>query len=876
MLKIALSQLRAHPRRYVSVVLAILIGTLFLAASFVVSSSAQATLRSTLGATYSKADLVALPQASDGALESSDLASDSPSAEQRLTELAGTADEPGPLGRVDGVAEAFPVQTGYVQVTGTPKGGDAATGGDYTALSPLPRDVSLADLSLSEGRTPESGAREVAVDTGTAGRLGLSVGSTFTLEASRPDSEPVEVEVVGLADPSADPRLASLPQTWAAQSLVAELNRVPEGSDADYSEPATSVLFRLDDGADAGAVQQRLQDLLAQEKVTASVSTPDEAVRDSLADSSGGTDVFAWVLGGFAALALLVTALVIANTFQVLVAQRTRELALLRTLGASKRQIRRSVLLEGLMVGLVGSVLGTLLAVGLAFVVITALREPLNLPTLTFGADPVRLLIAVGVGVLVAVLASLAPAFAATRVSPLQALQPVPEVTVRSRGGVVRTVIGAVLFFGGTALMLVGAFGQEPLSAIGGGMLSFIGMLLLAAVFVPPAVSAAGLLARPAGVPGRLAALNTVRHRGRTASTAAALLIGTTLVALFLTGGRTAQVATDDALDTQYPIDMSVTLAEDADASTAADRVRALEDVEAVTVATPVGTTENGSMVYAVDADGLREVISNLPGDGKELLGDEGTVVVPSWIEEDTTVQVGSETRTFTSVGAAGMDSEVFMTTADAQAMGWNSESPAGEDGPLGATAPRLLVATADDIPVNGLQDLSREVADSAGVDPGQITGGAPMRAVFSAIIDTMLWIVVALLAVSVLIALIGVANTLSLSAIERTRENALLRALGLTKGGLRTMIAIEAVLIAAVAAALGCALGLLYGWAGSQLMLGQLLEDVGRGATVAPAIPWLEFLLVVGVAALAGLLASVMPSRRATRMSPVEGLAAV
>lgn len=873
MLKIALSQLRTHPRRYVSVVLAILIGTLFLAASFVVSSSAQATLRASLGATYANADLVAVPGGTaDSQQDSPDVA---------LSRLTGTAAKPGELAKVDGVAEAYAAETDYVQVSDTPKtddsGSAALDGGEFSALSPLPEQADLAGMTLAEGRTPEAGTRQVVVDTTTADRLGLTLGSEFSLESGGPESQSVQVTVVGLAEPSADPRLSALPQTWGPQSLVEEVRQTDaEGTSPDPS--ASAVLFRLDDGADAGAVQQRLQSLLDGQKVDATVSTPDEAVRAQLADSSGGTDVFAWVLGGFAALALLVTALVIANTFQVLVAQRTRELALLRTLGASTRQVRLSVLLEGLLVGLIGSVLGTLLAVGLAAVAIPLLRGPLNLSTLTFGADPVRLLIAAGVGVLVAVLASLTPAFAATRVSPLQALQPVPEVTVRSRGGAVRTVLGAVLFFGGTALMLWGAFGQSPVPAIGGGMLSFIGMLMLATVFVPPAVSAAGLLARPAGVPGRLAAVNAVRHRSRTASTAAALLIGTTLVTLFLVGGRTAQVSTDAALDTEYPVDLSVTLAADADAEAVAKRVGDLTDVQAVTVATPVGTTENGSPAYAVDADGLRQVISGLPGDGMSRLGDEGTVLAPSWVEDDVTVTVAGKEATLHPVGANSLESEVYMTDTEAKALGWDGKAVTGEasDGGEATTAPRLLVATADDVPVTGLQDLTQEVARAADVDPGSVTGGAPMRALYAQIIDTMLWIVVALLAVSVVIALIGVANTLSLSAIERTRENSLLRALGLTKGGLRTMIALEAVLIAAVAAALGCALGVLYGWAGSQLLLGELMDSLGRGSVVAPAVPWLELLLIVGVAALAGLLASVMPSRRATRMSPVEGLASV
>ncbi len=146
----------------------------------------------------------------------------------------------------------------------------------------------------------------------------------------------------------------------------------------------------------------------------------------------------------------------------------------------------------------------------------------------------------------------------------------------------------------------------------------------------------------------------------------------------------------------------------------------------------------------------------------------------------------------------------------------------------------------------------------------------------YAQMVDMVMWIVVALLAVSVLIALIGVANTLSLSTIERTRENSLLRALGLSRGGLRRMIAIEAVLIAAVAALLGVALGGFYGWAGSQLVLGGITEQMQAGALVPVSVPWVELGAVVLVAGLAGLTASLLPSRRATRLSPVAGMASM
>ncbi|MCS6711515.1 ABC transporter permease [Brachybacterium sp. EF45031] len=147
-------------------------------------------------------------------------------------------------------------------------------------------------------------------------------------------------------------------------------------------------------------------------------------------------------------------------------------------------------------------------------------------------------------------------------------------------------------------------------------------------------------------------------------------------------------------------------------------------------------------------------------------------------------------------------------------------------------------------------------------------SGGAPARALYTSVINAILLVVVALLAVSVMIALIGVANTRSVSVIERTRENSLLRALGLTTGGLRTMIALEAILISTVAAALGCALGVFYGWAGSQLLLSEVIAG-----TASVVVPWFPILEVLAVAAIAGLLASLAPTRRATRLSPVEGL---
>ncbi|MGM0696873.1 MAG: FtsX-like permease family protein [Actinomycetota bacterium] len=836
---VALSQLRTQPRRYVSLVLAILIGTLFLAASFLVSSTAQATLRATLGSTYAGADLVVLPGGSED-----------------VSDLAGTGAEPGPLARLDGVEEAYALRMAWA----TARAADAEFG---TTVMPLPRDPALAGLTVTAGTLPAADdARGVTLDAQTADRHGVAVGDVVTLAGESgpaPATTPLDAVVTGLTQPSPDPMLSGQAQVWASSAALTAV----QGQDGEAGF-TPHLLLRLADGADVPAVAEA-----AAAGVDVDVATPDEAVRSAVTQLSGGTDLLGWVLGGFAALALLVTALVIANTFQVLVAQRTRDLALLRTIGSTTAQVRASVLTEAAVVGVVGSVLGAGLAVAIVAGVAAAARAMLDLPFLTFGLHPAGLAVLVAVGVAVTVLAALAPAVAATRVAPLEALRPRDEVTAGSRGGRVRTAVGLVLAVGGTALMLGGVSVREPVSAIGGGALSFVGVLLLARLFVPAAVRGAAVLARPAGVPGRLAGLNAIRHRSRTAATAAALLVGTTLVALFLTGGRTAQEQTALALDTAYPVDLVVQLPADADPARAAEAVAATADVQAVALATPVGTTENGSPVLATPAADLRAVVARLP-EGVTGLGDPGTALVPDWVDTDQVrAEVVGTARMFVPVRAGSLSSGVYVAAEPLHEAGW--------DGAAGAAVPgQLLVALDPGVPVDRLQGPSEDVTRAAGTGAAVVDGGAGERALYARIIDAMLGIVVALLAVSVLIALIGVANTLSLSVIERTRENALLRALGLTRGGLRGAIAIEAVLIAAVAAVLGCALGVLYGWAGAQLVLADLSATAGAGTAVRPAVPWLELGLVVAVAALAGLAASLLPARRAARLSPVAGLAAV
>ncbi|MDO5634881.1 MAG: ABC transporter permease [Micrococcus sp.] len=892
---IALSQLRTQPRRYISVVLAILIGTAFLAASFLVASSGQATLRTTMAADYAQADLVVLkdPVVVDHSADTVQL-------EQDFVALAGTPDEPGPVSRLTGVDAVYAMTRDYATLYGS---GARQGEGSFTAVINVPEDLGLASVDITEGRFPAwNASNEVALDAETAQRLNVSVGDTVLLTGFA-DEGPAPT-VVGITSVPPTTMMGAMPQLYAGTGVLKAL--IP--ADEEYTGWASSLQLMVADDADPAHVAAEVEAVFAEAGHGVIVSTPDEAVRASLAETADG-DVLGWILGGFAVLALLVTGLVIANTFQVLVAQRTRELGLLRTLGSTAGQVRRSVMLEAVLVGLIGVVLGVLTALALTWGVVMFVRTLPNFDFVSFEVAPLGLLISVAVGVLVTLVAALRPALSATRVSPLQAMQPREEITVESSRGRVFLVLGALMAVGGAVIMVYGAIQREPLLAIGGGPISFLGVMVAAGLFIPASVRAASLLARPAGVPGRLAGLNAVRQRSRTTATAAALLIGTTLVSLFLVAGRTGQVETDTLLNNEFPIDVVLQTQtpgtgepSQQNVERVLDRVGQIDGVSAAMVAQPVGLSRNGSVVYAVDVEQFQELVNTRE---VERFGDARMVVAPVWANDALNLDVAGQREAFTTLHLGSLETGVYISLDDARDLGWEPgmslperEEPAdapesvelGPDGEfaeedfgwgisLDSMTPQVLVDLDNSVRGSELRDVVAELQDVPGLQDGAASGGAPQRAAFATAVDAILWVVLALLAVSVLIALIGVANTLSLSTIERTRENALLRALGLSKKGLRGMIAIEAVLIAGVAALLGVALGTFYGWGASQLMLGGLGGTGADGAAtelVPVAVPWLELLAVVGVAAVAGLVASLLPARRATRLSPVEGLATV
>ncbi len=862
MLQLALAQVRVHARRFIAVGIAVMLGVAFLSATLMVGATTNASLGESIGASYAEADLVV-------------------SGEDAVPVPTGVLDA---LARVDGLDVVHGLERAYGQIT-------TGTTTSFAVLTATAPDR-LEPAVVTSGSYP-SQPDEVALDEASAARLKVVPGDVLALEpggmvtAAGSDAASSDLLVTGLIEPSADPRLTGGMQVLAAESVIRELN----GGETIME----NVQLALDPAADTGAVALKISSVLGGTSADGTgdlvVRTAQEQTLADVARLSGGGNALTLILLAFAAVAVLVAGLVISNTFSVLVAQRTRELALLRCIGADRGQIRSSVLVEAAIVGLVASVLGALLAVGVMAGLVGLARQTDFGSFAVLAVPASAVLVGIAVGLSITLLAALLPARAATRVAPLAALRPSDPVAVRSRSGRVRLTVGVVILISGAALLTVGALTASLLTAVPGGALSFLGVVLLAPFFVPVSVAVVGRMARPLGVPGVLAAVNAVRNPARTTASSAALMVGVTLVTMVMVGGQSARSTFDAELDRNYAVDLevsgigasSVLMPGTTTATAAPDDLTSIllgiDGVRSVVELTPVmlARKDGGSLVYAADPAALERVLRS---EGTELT--DGMVLAPEgWTDEEVVLDAGDGPSTLPVVATDAAFFVPIISTATAERLGGTPPDALaaylagpvpGDQHPAAETLASFVgssfwLGLDAGMDAGAVRDLQSRIVDATGVSEYQVSGAALERVAFNDIIDVMLLIVTGLLAVAVLIALIGVANTLSLSVLERRRENSLLRALGLTRGQLRGMLAVEAVLIAGVAALLGSILGVLYGWLGTQSALGGI-------ADVSVSVPLGQLAAVLGVAVAAGLLASVLPARRAARLSPVAGLA--
>ena len=862
--RLTFGQMRRSVGRLAAAGVAIAIGTAFVAATLLAGNIITSTTYDQVSAQYADSDLVISNEAAD------------------LTPADVEA-----VRATDGVAAADGSLESYVELN---YGGKTI----YQPIVPQASDPRLSPLALADGEWP-AGADSIALPVDVAERLALDVGDTVSAGRWVLDDEPTEapdgtsyydgreitekLTVSGLVE---DPNQAFALSGGKGVMTSETMNQwLADEREPGQPETLPEIVVALDQPDDPAALEAVRDALTAAVPAADEVVTTQEYAEEVVAGLSGGQNIlFLVFVLGFAAVALVVAGLVIANTFQVLVAQRSRTLALLRAIGADKRQVYRSVLLEAAVLGLfasvAGVVLGSLLVQGGLWIV-PAFDLGVPLPEAITVSAPVVLL-PLAVGVLVTLAAALAPARAASKVAPLAALRPSDAPTLRGSGaGRVRAVLAGLATFGGLALLAAGVYlGMSGsvdvgvMAAVLGGCVSLVGVVIGAVFWLPKVAAGIGRLLGSAGPAARLAAANTQRNPRRTAATATALLIGVTLVSMMTTGAASARLAMDEELDARYPVDLQVSSTSYSDEGnmvaipgSVTDAVRGVGDLRAVAevttfTATVGGDAESVVPVTAGAPEELREVL-NTPSDIAEL--ERGTLLLPHGVAETYGLE-GRDTLTLT--GPAGeVTLDVVSTDLRTSSAYLTPLDLAGFTEDVSANALWGSVAEGND-PADAVATVQDAVSVTG--EAVDVTGAVVEREAYQEVIDIVLGIVVGLLAVAVIIALIGVANTLSLSVVERTRENAMLRAIGLSTGQLRATLAIEGMLIAGVGAVLGILLGLVYGWAGAA----SALSEVG---TVPLAIPWVEIAAVLGVALVAGLIASVVPARAAVRTRPVAAL---
>ncbi len=570
-------------------------------------------------------------------------------------------------------------------------------------------------------------------------------------------------------------------------------------------------------------------------------------------------DIFANVLWGFAAISLVVGMITIANTFSITLAQRRRQIGLLRAVGASGGQVRRRFLIEAMLLGLIGSLIGLTLGIGLAAGV-TAWTQSLFWG-LVLPAG--QLLIAVGLGVLATVVAAFVPIFKGTRVLPLEALQPALSTSDKRRVSIVRSILCGLLLLAGAAVAALAVTRNDPFAlgyAIGAGMLISAGVLFGAPLFVPGLLWLTGKLLRPFGAVPRLAADNAERNPRRAAATATALMLAIGLMVTLQVATASLRATVLDELEQHYPVDLQVAWGGyDAPVSIPSDasvRLAKIPGVSSSVLLSGGHATVDGGV--GLNVLGYQPQVATVTG--VKAAPSDGEVLVNPYFAED----LG---KTITVRGSAGklklkvVSSELIdydqlmvsstnltkITTPVSNAVMWLSV-------PDRSQATNVWVNATE---ISGLQE--------------RVNGSVAQAAMYEQVLNILLAITTGLLAVAVLIALIGVSNTLGLSVLERTRESALLRALGLQASSLRWMLTIEAIQVTLVGVGVGVLAGSLFGWLA--------VTATGRSAgfsqvTFAVDVP--QTLGMIGIAVVAAALASVLPGRRAAKAVPTEALAEV
>ena len=909
---VARSNLRASKGKYILTGIGIAISSFFIAAIMMLTNSLQATVNSSVSDVLSRAEAVVASAAttSDG---------------KDSNAIHLTRDQ------IKKVEQSDLLSGYWVQyaVTGKLGTGDQATPVQYNQL---PADSSLFPYKV-QGKIPSSD-REIMVSTYFAKKHNLSlngkVTSTDVVESvSAPGTDKTaEYTVVGIFDTGFEGSTANLAVFMGGTSLGEAALKTAEveskSAPAGYRSAAGAnlIYLKFKDGV-TDAKLKSLQETLntGDTKNDPRVMTGQKLLEDYQKSISTVFTSISVVLGAFAALALLVSSFVISNTFAVLVGQRIRELALLRTLGARGGSLVRMLLVESVTVGVVFSLIGALLTFPAGMLV----GSMVSTFMISYSITPV--IISTLICTIVTVLASLSPARSALRISPISAMS---EHTNRevSKPGKVGPIIGALFAIGGvvavvTALEKATSTNRDGNSAIFLGMLAAlllgIAVFLITPLVLPPLVRALGTVTRTQT--GKLALANALRSPKRTVSTGRAVLVGTLVVSTVLTGYTVLSASFVKTLDQRYPIsaqakyssyDPSEAASTVTKAEEIASKVKGIKNVQASAVGYAAGVVDYTVEYEGQSANQNADLVALSSSDLKAILPDENsnladdTVLVPQGLWKSAGLTESSRLKAHGPLGEVELkpvksetkQTLLIVNTATAaklqdaknpqkvanpaaeEADKRMQEAIASGDQEAQAKAAKLTVtsqATGNDTlvlvraasPLTSSENATLQ-AELDRISPdNSFTGGLQERQTFDQLLTIMLTFTLVMLMLAVVISIIGVANTMTLSVNERRRENAMLRSLGLSRKQLRRMISIEAILITLAAVVLGMIAGSVIGTVSAKIVM----ASVSSSAPLVLDLPYIWYAVILVVGVLAAMLASALPAARSARMSPVEGM---
>jgi putative ABC transport system permease protein len=758
--------------------------------------------------------------------------------------------------QVDGVRAAEGAVQGYALLTDTHGRAITTNGGAPTNGYSMPADKELrGDVELLSGHAPTNG-HEVAIDATSAEDHHIALGSSIKVLFQGPTQEFTVVGTVGYGDGIKD-----LGGTTSAYFDTATAQQV-------LGTPGT--FDQIDVSAEPGVSQAELAQRLSRVLPDGTEAVTGKAVADENAEATKENFRIVGVLFGiFAGIALFVGSFIIWNTFTMTVTQRSREIALLRAIGAKRRQVLGSLLLEAVALGVLASAAGFGLGIGTAKGLkwlMDSVGLALPFTSLQIEASQLWICLAVGVGVTVA--SALVPARRATKVLPIEALrESSPGAETASKR---RTVIGLAVVAAGAAALLDALYNDGGIKLFGLGLAAaMVGVIIALPFVVRPLAAAIATPLRLRGLPAELAKQNATRNPKRTSATAAALMIGLTLVVSMGVFASSLKASFGDVLSDQVDADLYVVTSSAQAPGYSPSVLAAVADTDGVDQVSATGWgmarfDGQDSGFSSIDPESAEQVLNIGVSQGSLAdLGDDDVMVSKS-----AAAAHGWKVGDAVSAEFAESGKHRLHVAAIYKGKGWISDDFVLSRGAQNALAgPQLVSGAFVTIDAGADRGKVQDAIASALADhpDAKVLDRDGFEKEASGFIDSLLTFMTVMLALAVMIALLGIVNTLALSVFERTRELGLLRAVGMTRGQVRAMVRWESAMISLIGAVSGAGLGI-----GIGLALSQILKDEGIKSI---SIPVGQIAIYVAVAAVAGILAALGPARAAAKVDLLKAV---